>query len=187
MCIDWRKIMFKVKVKGLNNLEKKVNSIIQKLPETAKKSVEDILKETRTCAIKLERGHNSNGIIMELVDIAKNQIKGRIYADPSKFMVDDKQSYLWFEYFGTGEFAEEKHIGTTKHFKETGYTEWYIPVSKVGRTLNFPIENIGGKQFYVAHGAKANHFLANAEFETRADNIESFEKNMKMMLEEVCK
>lgn len=54
-----------------------------------------------------------------------------------------------------GEFAEEEHIGTTKHFLESGYTEWYIPVNKVDRSLNYPIKIINGQQFYIAHRSKS--------------------------------
>lgn len=175
------------KIKGLDSLDKKLNTIIKKLPQTAEKSVEEILKETRTCAIRLEKGHNEEGILCELVDIANNKVKGRVYADPSKFTTDNGQSYLWFEYFGTGAYAEQGHVGTTKHFIESGYTEWFIPVSKVGRTLNYPIVTIKDVQFYIAHGSKACHFLGDAEFETRDNNIETVEKNIYKLLEEVCK
>lgn len=102
-------------------------------------------------------------------------------------MTDNNESYLWYEYFGTGQYAEKEHIGKTRHFKETGYTEWYIPVNKVGRSLNYPITTINGSQFYVAVGAKANHFLEDSEFKTRKENIEIVNKSIKSMFEEVCK
>lgn len=70
-------------------------------------------------------------------------------------MTENGQSYLWFEYFGTGQYAEQEHIGKTKHFIESCYTEWYIPIDKVGRTLNYPIVTISGKQFYVAVRSKS--------------------------------
>lgn len=73
-------------------------------------------------------------------------------------MTENGQSYLWFEYFGTGQYAEQEHIGKTKHFIESGYTEWYIPIDKVGRTLNYPIITISGKQFYVAVRNKSKSF-----------------------------
>lgn len=102
-------------------------------------------------------------------------------------MTENGKSYLWFEYFGTGEFAEQGHIGKTKHFVETGYTEWYIPVNKVGRNLSYPIVAISGRQFYVAVGSKANHFLGDAEFKTRNENKEIVKKKLKQFFEEVCK
>lgn len=86
-----------------------------------------------------------------------------------------------------GEFAEKDHVGTTKHFLEAGYTEWYIPVDKVQRTLKYPIKTINGKQFYIAHGAKPNHFLTDAEFKTRQENKEIIRKKLKQFFEEVCK
>ena len=97
------------------------------------------------------------------------------------------QSYLWFEYFGTGQYAEQDHVGKTKHFIESGFTEWFIPVSKVDRALNYPIVTINDVQFYISHGVRPNHFLTDAEFETREDNKEILIKTINDMLKEVCK
>lgn len=94
-----------------------------------------------------------------MIDMSTKEIKGRVYAKPEEFMTDDGQSYLWFEYFGTGRYAEQEHVGQTPHFIESGFTEWLIPVNKVGRSLNYPIIAIKGSQFYLAHGNKSNHFL----------------------------
>lgn len=102
-------------------------------------------------------------------------------------MAEDGQSYLWFEYFGTGKYAEKEHIGKTSHFIESGYKEWYIPVNKVGKTLNYPIITIKESQFYVATGSKANHFMSDASFESRNENIETTKKKLKEMLKEVLK
>ncbi len=97
------------------------------------------------------------------------------------------QSYLWFEYFGTGQHAEKSHIGTTPHFIESGYTEWLIPINKVERKLNYPIITIKGNQFYLARGAKANHFMGDAEFLSREENLETVRTKLDEMLKEVCK
>lgn len=86
-----------------------------------------------------------------------------------------------------GQYAEQEHIGKTKHFVESGYTEWYIPVNKVGRLLSYPIVTINNQQFYVAVGSKANHFLGNAEFESRNENAEIARKRLDEMLKECCK
>lgn len=85
-----------------------------------------------------------------------------------------------------GNYAEQEHIGKTKHFIESGYTEWLIPVNKVGRSLNYPIVKIGNSQFYIAHGAKPNHFLSDAEFKTREQNVELLKKSIDEMLKGVC-
>ena len=147
-------INFNCNIKVKHNF-KNIDAIIQKLPQTAKIITEDVLKNIRGYAIRLERGHNEDGILVEMIDMSTKEVKGRVYADPSKFMTENGQSYLWFEYFGTGQFAEQEHIGKTKHFIESGYTEWYIPVNKVGRTLNYPIVTINEKQFYVAVRSKS--------------------------------
>lgn len=178
-------IKLKCKIKAKHNF-KKFDQIRKELPQAIQKGIEEVLDNLQTEAIRLEKGHNQEGIIIDRVDLSTKEIKGRIYADPSKFM-SNGQSYLWFEYFGTGRYAEQEHIGTTKHFIESGYTEWLIPVNKVERKLNYPIVTFGNMQFYVAHGAQPNHFLSDAEFKTRDTNIETIEKHIYEMLREVCK
>lgn len=173
------------KIKAKHNF-KKFNQIKKKLPQAIQKGIEEVLDNLQTEAIRLEKGHNQEGIIIDRVDLSTGEVKGRIYADPTKF-VSNGQSYLWFEYFGTGQYAEQEHVGTTQHFIESRYTEWFIPVNKVDRTLSFPVIEIQGMQFYIAHGQKPNHFLQDAEFKTRDTNIETIEKHIYEMLKEVCK
>lgn len=178
-------IKLKCKVKVKHNF-KRFNQIEKKLPQVIQQGIEEVLDNLQTEAIRIENGHNQEGIIIERVDLSTKEIKGRIYADPTKFM-SNGQSYLWFEYFGTGKYAEQEHVGTTKHFIESGYTEWFIPRNKVDRSLGFPIIEIQGMQFYIAHGQAPNHFLQDAEFKTRDSNIETVEKQIYEMLKGVCK
>lgn len=166
---------------------KSINTISEKLPKVMQEITEDILNNIKGYAIKLENGHNSNGILVEMIDMSNKEVKGRVYADPSKFVTENGQSYLWFEYFGTGEYAEQEHIGKTQHFIESGYTEWLIPTNKVGRKLNYPIITIKGQQFYVAYGAKANHFMTDAEFISREENKDIIKKKIDSMIEECSK
>lgn len=173
-----------VKVKhNYNNFR----NIAQRLPKATSEGIEEMLKNIQGYAIRLERGHKSEGILVEMIDMSTQEIKGRVYAKPDKFMGTNNQSYLWFEYFGTGSKAEMPHIGTTEHFKQSGYTEWYIPVQKVGRSLPYPIITIKGEQFYVAHGVKSNHFLTDAEFKSRNENKDIVNEKINEMLKEVCK
>lgn len=146
------KLNCEIKVKNnFKNFEKLKN----KLVETVQESVEEVLKNIRGYAIKLEKGNNEDGILVEMIETSTNTVKGRVYAEPEKFMAQDNQGketcYLFFEYFGTGAYAEKEHVGKTTHFKESGYTEWYIPVNNVKRKLSYPIIKINGIQFYVAH------------------------------------
>lgn len=174
-------IKINCEIKGLEKLEKKINTITKRLPKTIEVDIEEVLKNIQGCAIRLEKGHNENGILVEMIETSTMKVKGRVYTDK------EVMPHALFEHFGTGQFAEMEHIGTTKHFLETGYTEWYIPVNKVERTLNYPIVSINQTLFYVAHGAKANHFMTDAEFQTRDSNIETVEKHIYQMLTEVCK
>lgn len=165
---------------------KNINAIIQKLPQTAKIITEDILKNIQGYAVKLEKSHKEDGIIVEMIDMSTKEVKGRVYADPSKFM-SNGVSYLFFEYFGTGANAEMEHVGKSEHFLKSGYTEWFIPVSKVEKALSYPIVNIQGMDFYIAHGSKANHFMADASFKSRNENADIVKKKLDEMLKEVCK
>lgn len=181
MCTEWRNTMVKIEIKGLDKLQKKIEKLEKELPKVIEKSVEDILKETRTCAIRIERGHNEQGILCELVDVADNQVKGHVYTDKENF------GWAMFEHWGTGDYREMDAVGTTKHFIETGGSQWFIPVDKVKKTLHYPIIEIQGMQFYLAHGYKATHFMTDAEFETRNKNVENVEQSILKLLKEVCK
>lgn len=178
-------IKLKCKIKAKHNF-KNFNRIEKKLPLAITNGIEEVLKKLQTEAIRLEKGNNKEGVIIDRIDLSTKEIKGRVYADPIKF-VSNGQSYLWFEYFGTGQYAEQEHIGATKHFLESGYTEWFIPVNKVDKSLEFSIIEIEGMKFYIAHGQKPNHFLQEAELKTRDTNIETIEKHIYEMLREVCK
>lgn len=146
-------INFNCNIKVKHNF-KNINAIEKKLPQIVTGSVEEILKNIRGYAIKLERGHNEEGILCELVDTSTMKIKGRVYASPDKFM-SNGVSYLFFEYFGTGAYAEKDHIGKSEHFIASGCTEWFIPVAKVEKALSYPIVNIQGMDFYLAHRSKS--------------------------------
>lgn len=93
-------INFNCNIKVKHNF-KNINAIIQKLPQTVKIATEEVLKNIRGYAIRLEKGHNEDGILVEIIDMSTKEVKGKVYADPSKFMTENGQSYLWFEYFGT--------------------------------------------------------------------------------------
>ena len=161
---------------------KRIGNLIDKLKKLP--IIEDVLKNMRGYAIKLEKGHNENGILIEMID-SSGFAKGRLYASPEAFM-SNGVSYLFFEYFGTGEYAEMGHIGSSKHFIESGYTQWFIPVSSVDKKLGYPVVNIQGFDFYLAHGVKPNHFLTDAEFQSRVENKQILEREFVKMLKEVC-
>ena len=151
-------INFNCNIKVKHNF-KNIEAIIQKVPEMAKEITEDVLNK---------------------------EVKERVYADPSRFM-SNGVSYLFFEYFGTGVNAEMEHVEKSKHFIQSGYTEWFIPVNKVEKALPYPVVNIQGMDFYIAHGMKANHFLGDAEFKSRNENAEIIKEKLDQMLKEVCK
>lgn len=68
-------IKFKCEIKGLDNLEKKINKIVTELPKKLEESIEDILKNIQGNAIRLEKGHNEEGILVEMVETSNMKVK----------------------------------------------------------------------------------------------------------------
>ena len=67
-------INFNCNIKVKHNF-KNIDAIIQKLTQFSKESVEEVLKNVRGYAIKLERGHNEEGILCELIDTSNMEVK----------------------------------------------------------------------------------------------------------------
>lgn len=172
-------IKINCKIKGLKKLDKKLNDIAKRLPETVEKSVEEIVKNTCKYAIRLRQGNKNNEILFEMVNTDTKEIKGRIYTDQQNF------TDSWFEYFETEQYAEVPHVGKSNHFIENGYEAWVIPVNKVKNALNYPIITIQGQQFYLAYGVQPNLFMQKAEFEIRGKNLYIMQKGIYKMLKEV--
>lgn len=119
---------FDCKIKVRNNF-KKISEIQNKLPQIVKESVEEVIKNIRGYAIRLEKGHNEDGILVEMVNMSTKQVKGRVYADPNKFMTENNQSYLWFEYFGTRTICRNGAYWKNKAF----YRNWIYRVVYTGK------------------------------------------------------
>ena len=73
------KINCEVKVK---HNYKKINDIIKNLPQFATECVEDVLKNIQGYAIRLEKGHKEEGIIVEMVDTSNMKVKRQNICSP---------------------------------------------------------------------------------------------------------
>ena len=173
--------MIKIKIKNVDKLNKKLQTVSNELVESVANGVKKASENTCNYAIRLRRGNKNDGIEVEMINMENGKVKSRIHTNQDLF------PYSWFEHYGTGRYAELDHVGTTKHFLETNYEQWFIPVDKVDRALNYPIIEIQGAKFYLAHGVKPNPFLQKAEFEKRIENLEDVKMEIKHMLKEVCK
>lgn len=160
---------------------KRIDEVIASLQTIG---IEEVLKNLKANAVRLEKGHKDDGILVQMYEGGEE--KGRVYASPEHFMNNDV-SYLFFEYFGTGRYAELEHVGKTKHFIESGYTQWFIPVDRVHKKLGYPVITINNTDFYIAHGVVANHFLQDAEFNTREENKEIIKNKLEEMFRKICK
>ena len=54
---------------------KRINNIIKELPKLATEITEDILKNIQGYAIRLEKGHNEEGILVELIETSTMAVK----------------------------------------------------------------------------------------------------------------
>lgn len=67
-------INFNCNIKVKHNF-KNIDAIIQKLPKTVQIITEDVLKNIRGYAIRLEKGHKEDGILVEMIDMATKEVK----------------------------------------------------------------------------------------------------------------
>lgn len=67
-------IRLKCKIKAKHNF-KKFKQIRKKLPQAIQKGIEEVLDNIQTEAIRLEKGHNQEGIIIDRVDLSTKEIK----------------------------------------------------------------------------------------------------------------
>lgn len=173
--------MFQVKInkKKISSLEKKCDYICNNLTSSVMEGIKDALKNTQTLAIRLRKGEDS--ILTELVNINSGEIKGRVFTDKVKFF------WAVFLEYGTGQYAQLPHIGTTPTFIKSGYEYWFIPVEKVDKRLYYPIIEIQGQQFYLAHGVEPKPFMTPAGIQTREQNTKIIKESIKSMLKEACR
>lgn len=174
--VEWNK-------DNLKSFEKKMETIIKKLPEATKMGVNDSLKNTQEKALQNKRGNKDKKLIpIEILDFDKNKIVGRVYTNKELF------SCAPFVEFGTGTKAELPHIGKTKTFIASGYQYWFLPVEKVDRQFSPErIVVIGGQQFYIMFATKPYPFMRPAAFSSRKENVDLINERIGKMLMEVLK
>lgn len=168
---------------NLKSFEKKMETLIKKLPETAKLGVNDALKNTQEKALKNKRGNKDEKLIpIEILDFDKGKVVGRVYTDKDLF------SFASFLEYGTGTKAELPHIGKTKTFIASGYQYWLLPVEKVDRQFSPQrIVVIGEQQFYLMFATKPYPFMRPASFSSRQENADLLNERIGKLLMEVLK
>lgn len=75
-------ISFKCDIKGLDELDKKMKKIIKEIPKRTGEGLKDLLKNIQGCAIRIERGHNENGILIEMIETSTMEIKRKSFCKP---------------------------------------------------------------------------------------------------------
>lgn len=175
--IEWNK-------DSLSSFEKKMETLIRKLPEAAKMGVDDALKNTQEKALQNKRGNKDEKLIpIEIFDFDKNKVVGRVYTNKDLF------SHACFLEFGTGAKADGTlpHIGKTKTFIESGMQYWFLPIEKIDKNLNNPVINIKGELFYIMFATKPYPFMRTAAFYSRRENADLINERIGKMILEVLK
>ena len=76
-------INFNCNIKVKHNF-KNIEAITQKIPQIAKEITEDILKNIRGYAIRLEKGQNESGILVEMIDMSTKEVKRPCFCRPDQ-------------------------------------------------------------------------------------------------------
>lgn len=181
---------------NLKSFEKKMETLIKKLPETAKLGVNDALKNTQEKALENKRGSKDKNLILtEIIDCSNGEIVGRVYTNKDLF------SFAPFLEFGTGNKADGTlpHIGKTNLFKKSGMQFWYAPADKIKRQYSEGsfIELVGeqipmnaifnGKKYVLVFATKPYPFMRPASFSSRQENANLVNERIGKLLREVLK
>ena len=75
-------INFNCNIKVKHNF-KNLEAITKKIPQIAKEVTEDILKNIQGYAIRLENSHNSEGILVEMIDMSTKEVKRACFCGPN--------------------------------------------------------------------------------------------------------
>lgn len=156
--------MFTIKVKGLKELNKKLDKIIKDIPDTTSKAIMEAMRKTADYIIVQSPSMSGNlkeSIKYEILDSNSKAVLGRVYADANV-----APYALWVNY-GTGIYAEGE--GGSRAEK----IPWFVHTSMADLSgYGYQIWTApSGDQFYIVYGQHATHFFDSAGFIMRDDNV----------------
>lgn len=169
----------------LKSLEKKIEAIVKKLPEGAKNGITEALENTQQLAIQLKpQGKSNDGILVEMIDTEKNEIRGRVYTDVNKF------PYLVYLEYGTGKYAGEADGRYPEAPPSIGSQAksipWFIHISMADMSVyGYKPVTIGDEQFYVVYGMHPSPYMRPAAFQERDNNVDAVRQAIYEVLKEV--
>lgn len=168
--------MYSFELKGLDKLNKRLDKIASRLPKALENGITQSLDLTSKLVIfqaPANTGKLKESIKYEIVNLQKNEVVGRVYAD-----VDVAPYALWVNY-GTGIYAEGE--GGSRAEK----IPWFVHESMADLSkYNYPMwTSPTGEKFYIVYGARATHFMDSAEFITRPDNVNAVIEEIKKAME----
>ena len=165
--LEWKK-------EPLKSFNKKMDNIVQQLPNSVKKGIETALEQTRRLAIQIKpSGKSDEGILVEMME--GTEIKGRVYTDSQRF------PYLVYLEFGTGLYADDEGGGS-----RAKKIPWYVHTSMADLSrYNYQIITMGEEQFYVVWGMHPHPYMRPAAFQSRDSNLEAVQKQIYETLKEI--
>lgn len=167
--------MLKIEVKGLKELNNRINHIIKGLPKALYQGIDKVCEQTSKLAIiqaPENTGRLKSSIKYEVVDVASGEVKGRIYSD-----INIAPYALWVNY-GTGVYAEGE--GGSRAEK----IPWFVHES-MANLSNYGFQTWTaptGDMYYIIYGIHATHFMDSAEFIMRKDNVNAVINEIKALL-----
>lgn len=157
------------------DLDYKSKKLIEKLIQAQKDTAETI-KNSAVAKSPKPSGEYASSIKCSETQYENKKIKTSIYTD-----MKSEDGYFIGRMIenGTGIYALEPHIGTTKTFINSGYRYWYVPTASVKRPLGKKI-TINGVDYYVAKAQPPKpHFRPALE-----ENITTYRNNIKKAIKE---
>ena len=171
--------MLSVKLKGLDKINKTINTLVKELPKRVEEGVKTAIKDTYEdvlMACPVNTGETRDSIKYEVINVSKGLVSGRVYT------TTDIAVYL---NYGTGIYAEGEGGSRAKKIP------WYIHESMVDEDLSQKygmqvfISPTTGDRFYISYGMRATHFFDNTAFNRRDANILAVQQAIQQLFKEL--
>lgn len=151
------------------DLEKFSKNLQENLIKAQRDTAEKIMYDAKQNSPKPD-GEYANSIKVSETNVDGNKISTWIHTDMKS---EDGHFIGRMIENGTGIYALEPHIGTTKTFYDSGMKYWYVPTAKVKRPIGQKI-NINGVDYYVAHAQRPKPHFKTALY----NNIYTYKENI---------
>lgn len=161
----------KVEVRGLDTLERKLNSIVSGMLAAADEGTRKAVRDTSEIAIRLAPGKVRGAIRVEVLDKDRDVVSARVF--------NDTTLVPWSSYteFGTGNYVDNEGVDEAIRLKRAKSIPWYIPVNMVPESFaryGYPIVvGLNGQKYYEVDGMHPKPYMYPAAFQNRDNNVQT--------------